>query len=1144
MKKTMKKILALVLTMLMLLSVAAPVFANTAATVECPAEHTKESLDALGIKYTEISKHTAEFCEDRSYTTYRCDSCKTYFLDDIVLPAAGVKCEWEVTTVATCAVEGVKTCKVCKYEMKTGKNTDPNAHEWEYELPCGNVGQKTNRTCKICGIVEKDVLVKDTHNWNKIEVIEEPTCGVNGKAVYTCTICEVTKTLEITADAYNAGHNWVYGKAQTMDCSKKLDGINAGYYCKDCNIPAEMNQEIKIADKTYTNTSIYKVTPYYHDEVRQTLVKLSCTEDGSTLIKCNNCSYYELVTEEALGHEWERPGNDRLDYSKLDKTLVPCDATTETAGKYVFSEYCNECKEDITIYEEEHTIVKNKYVAPTCMKFGYTCDYCEICNVEFNVKVDDTTPKDPDNHSWCGPNDIERVAHPDWYEVTTPATCTKPGVATSVCKLCGGEKNENVVVPAKHHDYYDIDPITGQIVTDADGKAVLLRPYYDCSIGAIVYTCTVCEKKSIEDREANWTYIEKIEGFDYNDPAWHTYCGGNFTKVAGDARNHDGDCENDKVTVYQCDKHALYFVHNEGKQHAIRNAFYEPAIEPTCDTKGQVGYEQCDKCNYKKGIPSFAGGILDELGHDWDMTTYVEAVEPTCTTEGSLGYGVCLRENCNKVVGEKSESKRVIPALGHPTMIDTVIVKDATCTTYAFTVSACADCDLELWVDYRQATGHELDYADPAHEPTCTAKGKLTCTNPDCGLGLGVVYTEEVNKIPHVDMEGNDIKCVTEDFYCFECCNPEIVSGKFTGKYGTDPIAAIESHYYADTVLRGAADCTGYTYYLHVCTECDTTWVDPNEPMIPNDHNRVPGKVLTEATYLTPGVREINCTKCNTVVGTEEYTLGVQFSFEFDNALVPGAAIVNSGYLAVKVYTNAYKQMVHSVDFTFYADSALFTLDKVVVEDQNSPFYGMFFAGQTGSFVNVYGTVANDANGKTQNVELNGADQYLVTLIFKVADDANSAFATTETVTGFFGFDGASEVNALDESVINSAFAGYHVAGLGTVLGPVDDNKTPNDATDDKYFELTIKILGDVNGDATKTNGAVASAVDVNKIRDLIAKGEYLAQADMDKDGAITVADFEYLAVYHVGGMTYAELCMLPEVPQAPVVTPSCPCCP
>ena len=43
----------------------------------------------------------------------------------------------------------------------------------------------------------------------------------------------------------------------------------------------------------------------------------------------------------------------------------------------------------------------------------------------------------------------------------------------------------------------------------------------------------------------------------------------------------------------------------------------------------------------------------------------------------------------------------------------------------------------------------------------------------------------------------------------------------------------------------------------------------------------------------------------------------------------------------------------------------------------------------------------------------------------------------------------------------------------------------------------------------------------------MLAGTDYNAAADVDKDGEITVADFEYLAKYIVGAMTYAQLCAL-----------------
>ena len=1128
MKKTMTKILALVLTMIMLLSVAAPVFANTAVVKHGDAnfDHTKANLDAEGIKYTKISDHAAAYCEDNTYTMYQCDDCKAYFLDDVI--PATEKCDWEVTKEATCAAEGVETCKICNYERKIAKTED---HEYEAEFNCGDtLADKTTLVCKICGD-EKEGTVENVHVWN-ITVTKAPACNVPGEATYKCTACGYTKTVAITADAVNAEHNWVLGKGQAMDCSKKQDGIVEGYYCKDCKIPAEAGQKLVVGGKDVVNQNEYKVTPYEHAFVDgQVLSNQTCTTDGQMIVQCSECGYHEIKVDAKLGHKWEREGAEALDFTTMTPTLVACDAETGSVGKYVYKVHCDDCGKDVVVKEVKHELTTGKVVAPTCSAKGYTCDYCELCNVELNIKVDETTAINPDNHVWyTSAEEADAAGKSGAYVVTKKPTCTTEGVATSKCKLCGRAEKDDLTIAPTIHDYYVVE--NGKIKLDDDGNIMYQGGEYNCTTGKIVYTCTKCN-----DKEAGHTLKLNVPDYNFDDPAFHN---GTLTVVTIEGKTNAGDCKNDKVTVYTCSNHDGYIYHNEGKQHDTNNALYEEKLDPTCDAPGYMGYEQCNNCNYKSGVHSTKGGLIPALGHDWDEETYAEPVEETCTTDGNTGYGVCLREGCGHTFGKKNEADRVIDEIdGHNYVLDDFAV--VTCVDYAYAHYFCDRCNdetIEKWEGYRVATGHTLK---DERLPTCTLEGIKACDDCD--------YTESVNRVPHIDMERNEIKCATEDFYCFECCDPifDEVTGKFTGKYGEDKIPAIESHYYADVKVVGGTSCTGFTYILHVCNECQVEWTEGE--MTPNAHEPVLSDNWVEGTepkdFLTAGLKEIICDKCGEVLGTQECALGVEFSFEFDNALVPGANIVNSGYLAVKVYTNSYKQMIHSVDFSFWADSDLFTLEEVKVEDETSPFYGMFFAGQTSDMVNVYGTVQNDADGNVVDVEWDGANKYLVTLIFKVADDANGEYTWSEITTEFLTANDLVTVNAVDEKVeIGSAFAGYVYEDdyfAATILGPVvKDEETGVEVP----FILTIKVLGDVNGDAYSTFGSVVSAVDVNKVRELIANEEYLAEADVDKDGAITVRDFEFLAEYHVGGMTYEELCMLPEIPEEPETTPGCPCCP
>jgi hypothetical protein len=196
--------------------------------------------------------------------------------------------------------------------------------------------------------------------------------------------------------------------------------------------------------------------------------------------------------------------------------------------------------------------------------------------------------------------------------------------------------------------------------------------------------------------------------------------------------------------------------------------------------------------------------------------------------------------------------------------------------------------------------------------------------------------------------------------------------------------------------------------------------------------------------------------------------------------------------------------MIHSVNFSFTVDSDLVELVDIIVPE-NSVFYNMVFASHDvadADRINVYATVQNAVNATTpRDVEFTGSNNEFVTLVFKVADDAN-----TENTNPFDGkavasFDGiTAAANKVDTTAIRTA------------LVNVDT-------------DVTIHILGDVNNDGLRNNTKVATAIDVNAIRALVAENGYVAEADIDKDGEITVFDFELLAQYLVGEFGYADLC-------------------
>lgn len=1080
MKKTMKKILALVLTMLMLLSVAAPVFANTAATVECPEVHSKKNLDEKGITYKFISEHKPERCSDQSYNVYQCNACGVYFADDIVL--SGKLCDFEITKPATCTEKGTQKCKVCGYEEEIAMVP----HNYVPDKTCGYDGEDVTWTCTVCG--DKKVAPFDgNHTWN-ITVTLEPTCNTKGNAHYVCTVCGFEKDVPIIADATHIGHTWVYGEGQVGGCFKDgttKDHITAGYYCKDCGVAAEAGQTIVVEGKEVVNETKYTVTKVEHDidyNNATTSTAPDCTNYGFKFYACKICSYVDVDAIEvlpALGHTYERPDFD-LSTLTPDPTKCKADATTGviTPGKDTYAVTCGDCGQTGTIVVN-HTIVIGKVVPATCQDKGYTCDYCETCDLEFNKRNE--TEVDATKHAWVK-DESEDDDIKKWYGVELAPTCVTPGRAYTTCKICGA-KDTNVTLPATGHNYYDTNgELTGGVL--------------DCLNGVMVYTCTQCPAET-EGHEVKVA----IPGFDFNDIKFHKdydAASGTWTGVWDYLA--EADCTTAGVALYICSCHpAKTITVVSAPKHTIDQTTFIPAAAATCTTDGHVGFEECTLCDYEKGTAG-AEGVIKAFGHD--MLTKIEALDPTCTEEGHQGWAVC-QNGCGHETGAENA---VIPALGHDiNLIDDVNPNGNngtnygfTCEKYAYNHYGCTRCNektTEYWEKYVAATGHNMEVTT---EPTCTTDGEKTCTNAWCE-GCA---PEVVPMLKHIDAEGNVIECVSEDFYCYRC--QADAEGKIPE--GTDKLSWKESHYdVAVTIVNGI--CTEYHYELNVCKKCEKEWMDTN--IILPDHDTVNAYWVetTPATFDAPGVESKICGRpgCNYVLETREFTRNdIELSFTFENALNAQANVVNSGYLAVKVALSAYKQNIHSVDFSFTVDSDLVELVDIIVPE-NSVFYNMVFASHDvadADRINVYATVQNAVNATTpRDVEFTGSNNEFITLVFKVADDANTE--NTEPFNGkaIASFDGiTAAANKVDRTAIT------------TTLVDVDHDET-------------IHILGDVNNDGLRNNGKVATAIDVNAIRTLVAENGYVAEADIDKDGEITVFDFELLAQYLVGQFDYADLC-------------------
>lgn len=144
----------------------------------------------------------------------------------------------------SCSVSGTSVTVACKHSYKTFTAVDGSSH---------------NRLCSICQ-VEETV----PHNWNAGTVKTEATCKETGLMTYTCTDCGRTKDEVIEKSSDHKYRNW------TRVNEQKHHGT-----CEVCG------REVTV-DHNWTVETVHK--------------EATCTETGSQDMKCKLCG--EAKTEE------------------------------------------------------------------------------------------------------------------------------------------------------------------------------------------------------------------------------------------------------------------------------------------------------------------------------------------------------------------------------------------------------------------------------------------------------------------------------------------------------------------------------------------------------------------------------------------------------------------------------------------------------------------------------------------------------------------------------------------------------------------------------------------------------------------------------------------------------------------------------
>ena len=221
----------------------------------------------------------------------------------------------------------------------------------------------------------------------------------------TATITAKSGTLSQTITVNVTTHAWDAGKVTTpATCEKK--GVKI-YTCTKCRA---------------TQTEEIAATGHQHTEIRNAK-EAECETAGYTGdTYCTDCNKKLKDGKEiaATGHQHTEVRDAK-------------EAECETAG-YTGDTYCTDCNKKLKDGKEieatghQNTEVRDAKEA-TCEKAGYTGDtYCLKCKKKISTGTE--IAKKP--HAWNA------------GKVTTPATYTKTGIKTYICKVCGEKKTEAI----------------------------------------------------------------------------------------------------------------------------------------------------------------------------------------------------------------------------------------------------------------------------------------------------------------------------------------------------------------------------------------------------------------------------------------------------------------------------------------------------------------------------------------------------------------------------------------------------------------------------------------------------------------------------------------------------------------------------